>query len=322
MFSNGDGRAKFITLFKKCLGKGSMKKMIVAGASFALLFAPVAPASANPTLPAGDVLYEMSCDGMINGFQLHLLNTSDNTRTAIGTATGAVQCASQGAILPGTDWFYFTNFADTLFRADVTSGLTEVIGDLRDAGVARDIDSLAMDDNGNAYALSGETLFSVDLSSGNLTSVAAANFATFGGTPNGFAYDPTTDKFYVAEDGDSNLYSLNMSTGGLTFIATNSDYWVGSMSFDSDGNLWVNGDGNQVSRVAIGDFGNSANWIDSAALSPNVYSESLVIARPASNDEEDENESLANTGSADATPYLLGGLLAAGIALAFRRRRV
>jgi LPXTG-motif cell wall-anchored protein len=319
------GGLALLRLFKKCLGKGSMKKMIVAGVSFALLFAPVAPASANPTLPAGDVLYEMSCDGMINGFQLHLLNTSDNTRTAIGTATGAVQCASQGAILPGTDWFYFTDFADTLVRADVTSGLTEVIGDLRDAGVARDIDSLAMDDNGNAYALSGETLFSVDLSSGNLTSVAAANFATLtGGMPIGFAYDPTTDKFYVAEDGESNLYSINISTGALTFIATNSDYWVSSMSFDSDGNLWVNGGHSYVSRVAISDFGNSANWIDSAALSPNVYSESLAIARLASNDEEnsDGSESLANTGSADAAPYLLGGLLAAGIALAFRRRRV
>lgn len=305
-----------------------MKKLIVAGASLALLFAPVAPASANPTLPAGDVLYEMSCDGAINGFQLHSLNTSDNTRTAIGTSTGSVECALGGTILRGSNWFYFKARIN-LFRTDVTSGVTEVIGEFREEGADRDIKSLAIDDNGNAFALSEEALFSVDLSSGNLTTVAATNFATLtGGTPLGFAYDPTTDKFYVAEDGDGNLYSLNMSTGALTFIASNSDYWVGSMSFDSNGYLWVNGDTNQVSRVAISDFGNSANWIDSAPLSPNVYSESLVIARAPSGgsgddeDNSDGSDSLANTGSADATPYLLGGLLAAGIALALRRRRV
>ena len=299
-----------------------MKKLIVAGASLALLFAPVAPASANPTLPAGDALYEMSCDGNINGFQLHSLNTSDNTRTAIGTSTGSLECALQGAVLPGTNWFYFiaVGTPNRLVRANLTSGLTEVIGELRQEGVARSALSLAIDDNGNTYALTNDTLYSVNLSTGALTNPVVANTNDLaGGSPYGFAFDPKTNKFYVAEDGGGGLYWLNVGTGVFTLVATNTDYWVGSMAFDSNGYLWVNGDTNQVSRVAISDFGNSANWIDSAALSPNVYSESLAIARPASDDDE---EGLANTGSADATPYLLGGLLAAGIALAIRRRRV
>jgi LPXTG-motif cell wall-anchored protein len=307
-----------------------MKKLIVAGASLALLFAPVAPASANPTLPAGDVLYEMSCDGDVNGFQLHSLNTSDNTRTAVGTGTAGFKCGRQGAMLQGTNWFYFVESGDgfpySLVRTDVTSGLTEVIGEFREEGAARWVVSLAIDDNGNAYALNGQTLYSVNLTTGALTSVASASpFEDFRGNPNGFAYDPTTDKFYVGHNGGDGLYSLNMSTGAYTLIATNSDYWVGSMSFDSNGYLWVKGDYNLVSRVAISDFGNSANWIDSALLSPDVYGESLVIARTPSGGGgggDDEDESLANTGSTDATPYLVGGLLAAGIALAFRRRRV
>lgn len=302
-----------------------MKHLLVAGASLALLLAPVAPASANPTLPAGDVLYEMSCDFGADGFQLHSLNTSDNTRTAIGTGTAGSECGSQGAMLQGTNWFYFVEDSPTgLVRTDVTSGLTEVIGEFREEGAVRQVQSLAIDDNGNAYALNKQTLYSVNLTTGALTSVAAASlFEDLRGNAYGFAYDPTTDKFYVGHNGGDGLYSLNMSTGEYTLIATNFDYWTGSMSFDSDGYLWVNGDTNQVSRVAISDFGNSANWIDSAALSPNIYSQSLVIARaPSGEGGDDEGESLAATGSADATPYLLGGLLAAGIALAIRRRRV
>ncbi len=303
-----------------------MKKLIVAGASLALLFTPVAPASANPTLPAGDELYEMSCTDA--GFQLHSLNTSDNTRTAVGTGTGNNNdggCGLQGALLPATDWFYFADFrfgqANRLVRADISTGVIEVIGDLREGGVSRDIRSLAIHDNGNAYALTSGKLFSVDLSTGNLTT--AVDVLT-DGDPAGFAYDPTTDKFYVADSAENvKLYTLNISTGAYSLIATNSDSSVVAMSFDSEGNLWVKGEEeNYVSRVAISDFGNSANWIDGAELSPVVDSYSLVIARPASNDEEDADESLANTGSADATPYLVGGLLAAGIALALRRRRV
>lgn len=301
-----------------------MKKLIVAGASLALLLAPVAPASATPTLPAGDVLYEMSCDGDVSGHQLYSLNTSDNTRTAIGTGTGSTTCALQGAVLPGSNWFYFISVGTpkSLVRTNLTSGSTEVIGELREEGADRDTSSFAIDDNGNAYALTYDTLYSVNLSTGALTNPVAANtYDLAGGYPYGFAFDSKTNKFYVAEDGGGGLYWLNIGTGGFTLIATNSDYWVGSMTFDSNGYLWVNGDTNQVSRVALSDFGNSANWIDSAPLSPNFYSESLAIARPASSD-DDEDESLANTGSTDATPYLVGGLLAAGIALALRRRRV
>lgn len=302
-----------------------MKRLLIAVASLALVLAPVASASANPTLPAGDALYEMSCDNRVNDYLFHSVNTSNNTRTAIGNGTGVnvvTECAYQGAMLPGTDWFYFPDrYSDKLVRVDVTTGLTEIVGLLRESGSYQGLYSLAIHDNGNAYALSYDTLFSVNLSTGELTTIVAANtYDLAEGYPYGFAYDPKTDKFYVAEDGGDSLYSLNMSTGVFTLVATNSDYWVGSMSFDSDGNLWVNGDGNLVSRVALSGFGNSVNWIDSAALAPQVYSESLVIARPPV--EDDDEEGLANTGSADATPYLLGGLLAAGIAFALRRRRV
>lgn len=301
-----------------------MKKLLIAAVSLALLLAPVAPASANPTLPAGDALYEMSCDNTVNDYLFFSVNSADNTRTAIGNGMGVnvvTECAFQGAMLPGTDWFYFPDpYDDKLVRVDVTTGLSEVVGLLRDSGTFRGIWSLAIHDNGTAYALSDESLFSVNLSTGALTPIVVG-YDLAGSFTYGFAYDPKTDKFYVAEDGSDGLYSLDITTGVFTLLATNSDYWVGSMSFDSEGYLWVNGADDQVSRVALSGFGNSANWVDSAPLIPNVYSESLVIVRGPGGGDDDE-EGLANTGSADATPYLLGGLLAAGIAFALRRRRV
>jgi LPXTG-motif cell wall-anchored protein len=304
-----------------------VKKLLIVGASIALLLAPVAPASANPTLPAGDALYEMTCDNVVADYRLHSVNTSDNTRTAVGAGTNTSninECGYQGAMLPGTDWFYFVDYmnGNRLVRVDVTTGVTEVIGDLREGGAYQGIYSLTINDNGNAYALSYETLFAVNLNTGGLSSLVAANtYDIAEGYPYGFAYDPKTKKYYVAEDGAGGLYTLNIGTGVFTLVATNTDYWVGSMAFDSNGYLWVNGDTNKVSRVALNRFGDSDDWVDSAALSPNVYSESLVIARGPGGGDDDE-EGLANTGSADATPYLVGGLLAAGIALVFRRRRV
>jgi hypothetical protein len=298
-----------------------VKKLVIGGASLALILSStVAHGTEAPTLPAVDAMYEISCDAAINNWQLYALDLSALTRTAIGDGTGTTtgeECALQGALLPGTDWFYYPdNFQAFLMRVNVVTGGVEQVG-----AWGESIYSLAIDDEGNAYALTYDTLFSVNLETGALTELVEAD--TYGmdeGYPYGFAYDPKTDKFYMAEDGEDSLYTLNISTGEFTFVADQDAYFLGSIAFDSDGYLWTN-DG-QVSalvrRVPLSGFGDAPAWEETATMTPSVASESLIIARGEPVDSD--AESLATTGSIDPLPLVAFGAMLAGTAAVIRRR--
>lgn len=267
-------------------------------------------------------MFEVSCDSSTNGDQLHSLNLEAGTRTPIGDGvppggTGS-GCAGQGAIKPGTDWLYFSGNSSDLFRVNLISGDVELVGQIMKDGSPVVLSALSIDGSGNAYGLTWYNLYSLDLSTATLSDEKPADIAALtGGTPNGFAYDEKTDEFYVTEY-EGGLYRLDVATGELTLLATNPDFWVASMAFDSRGRMWVNSEGLGVTSVNLEDFGNTARWSDWDVLSPEVYSNSIAIRRS----QTSNDEGLANTGASNAAPYLLGGLLAAGIALAIRRRRV
>lgn len=298
-----------------------MKRLTAVMAGLVLLLVSTSPATASPRLLEGDTMFEVSCDRSTNGDQLHSLNIEAGTRTPIGDGvppggTGS-GCAGQGAIKPGTNWHYFSgNFG--LFRVNLITGVVEMVGQITKDGSPVVLSSLSIDGSGNAYGLTRYNLYSLDLSTATLSDEKPADIvALTGGAPDAFAYDEITDEFYVVED-QGGLYRLDVATGELTLLATNQDFWVASMAFDSRGRMWVNSEGLGVTSVNLEDFGNTARWSDWDLLSPEVYSNSLAIRRP----QTSNSENLANTGSADATAFLVGGLLAAGIAIAIRRRRV
>lgn len=299
-----------------------MKKLVIVGATLALIFpTSMAYATMAPSLPAADAMYEISSDAEVNNWQLHSVDLAGLTRTAVGNGTGTTtgkECALQGAMRPGTDWFYYPDYHQAfLMRVNVTTGAVEEVGPW-----AESIYSLAIDDDGNAYALTYDTLFSVNLDTGALTEIVEADtYGINGGYPYGFAYDPKTDKFYMAEDGSNSLYTLNVTTGVFTFVADQNAYFLGSMAFDSDGYLWTNDGGASalVRRVAVSGFGDAGAWYQTPTMTPSIMSESLIIDRGESDDAE--GESLAKTGSADPLPLVAFGVVIAGIALATRRRK-
>lgn len=311
-----------------------MKRFVFAAvaATFLVLGASPAQADVAPILPSGDELFEMTCDSGSNDRQLFSLDLVALARDSVGSGTSvsalAEDCGTQGAILPGTDWFYFVDGqSGDLVRADLNTGTIEVIATVLKNGSAVTVYSLAIGPDGSAYMIGvAHKLYSLNLASGALTELGAVNLPT--GTTYGFAYDAVTDDFYVAESGHGTLSTLDIATQTATLVGTNAGRFIGSMSFDSDGNLWVNGDfGGAVSQTTLADFGTPANWKNSDGMSPDLYSVSLVVRHGSASSGgggggDDEDESLANTGSADATAYLVGGLLSAGIALALRRRRV
>jgi hypothetical protein len=296
-----------------------VKQILTVGASLMLLFVPAHTAVASPTPPSGDKLFEVSCDSTTNDHQLHSLNVRAGTRTPIGNGSGGIfgsGCARQGAIKPGTDWFYFPDVdLQALSRVNLVSGEIELVAPVLNNTEPVRLASLAIDDEGNAYGLTRSNLYSLDLLTGAVSDEKPADIvALSGGFPNGFAYDGKTNEFYVVEN-QGGLFRLDVSTGDLTLLATNPDFWVASMAFDSRGRMWVNGD-DGLANLNLANFGNSARWSYIPDLSPDVHSESLAIRRP----QTSTNENLANTGVAEIAPMVIVGLGVAVLAFAIRRR--
>ncbi len=280
----------------------------------------VALANGQPTLLPGDTLFEVSCDSSDNTHQLYQLDLENNARVAVGTGSGSTSgdCASQGAILPGSDWFYFIDLWNTgqpLVRVNLGSGAVEIISETNYLGQSANLHSLTIDSDGSAFALSDERLFAVNLTTGALTLIGDYDYGfESAGSPFAFAYDPTTDKFYVADSGM--LSEIDVATGVATRIGYRGPS-VASMAFDSGGALWLNGHGNYVSTTTIDGF---SQWEQTSAFSPNVNSESLAIINlPES--PEDDPEGLAATGADNLAMLGLAGALLVGTAVIVRRRR-
>jgi hypothetical protein len=302
-----------------------VKKLVILLVS-ACLGLSTAPAMASPlTLPGNDLMFQVSCDGSHNRNQLSQVNLATSRLSVIGVGDGSPgqACASQGAFA-AEGWYYFVDYYqdDRLRRTNLETGEIDVIGTLHDESGNRNIQSIAVGPTGDVYAIGSHNLYHLNIADASLTLATAIDDTglTLGGMY-GFAYDPTTQKFWVADDSGAGLYKLNVDTGHLTFVASNPDYWVGSMDFDSDGNLWFNGDGDYVARVAPSQFGDSSKIRQSDPLiyeTDNIYSESLLIVRDPI--PEKKPEGLAYTGAADVTWILWLAAFAVIGAVVLRRR--
>jgi hypothetical protein len=307
--------------------KFPVKKILVVALSAMFLASSTPALAVAPTLPEGHLLFQVGCDNAVNDLQLLGVDLENEDLLTVGDGTGVNvtnDCASQGAMLPGTAWFYYIDrggIADVLFRVDIITGETEEIGVMEDEGSWADLYSLAIGPNGNAYALSYDYLFGVNLDNGNLVQLNEPNvYDLNSGYPYGFAYDRVTKKFYIAEDGGYEIHQLNVSTGELTYVTENSDFWIGSFAFDANGDFWFNGDDSKIRRASLDNFDDSANVLatgDILLSTTEVYSESLGLALP---DADDDSEGLAPTGSTDVSALAALAGLAGLAAVAIRRR--
>jgi LPXTG-motif cell wall-anchored protein len=262
------------------------KILLSATAVVTLIGVTSSPALAvgGPVLPANDKLYLVECDSDFTELQLFSLNPESGVPTEIGEgAPGETFCGFQGAQQPGSDWFYFFNNASYLQRVDLITGVNETIAQFSlNESVYNSAYSLTFGPDGTAYVLSYDNLYTVNLETAELTYLSAPNFYDeYSGYPYAFAYDYVTEKFYVVEDGDGALYELTPSTGDKVELTYNEDYAVLSMAFDANGDLWINGEGDFVSKVALASFGNSDDWQDSPEIfvdSVGLYSESLWVS--------------------------------------------
>ena len=313
----------------------SARRAISAFAAVAagvLVLGAAAPAfAAGRTLPTGDQLFAIECDGeYFLEPQLYSVDAATAAITKVGEGTyptAGEQCAFQAAHDVTTGISYFVDVLDldglvtVLSTIDTVTGQSAQVGDgnfdvVGDINANPFILSIAIGKDGAAYAIdSDDFLYSLNLTNADLTLIAQLN-AT--GQFRAFGSDPRNGQFYIANA--TTLFTLDVAAAVATpvydFDFVGSENRVRSLQVDSTGVIWIDNSpggpaqlwsttGTAASELLSGDF---------LEGDPFVYTESLLLV-PA--------PALAATGSEFAPVALIAGLgiLTLGGALVLIRRR-
>ncbi|KJC62976.1 hypothetical protein TZ00_17590 [Agreia bicolorata] len=318
--------------------------------SIGIVAAPASAASGR-TLATGS-LHAISCDEDVNALTLFSIDAATAAATAIGDGApeSEAECALQAAWNPVTSTAYYSAEGlepAVLTRIDPKTGDSTPVGMLALNGERNGIDSMAIGNDGAAYAIQDDTLYSLDLDTAALTKIAVLGTSAL----LGFSVDPTTGLFYAIRPGGQ-VFTIDVVAGTATLVGiVDVDGGIFSLQIDRAGVLWMEVDsGEDEVEGRTGDLW-SADLADLAGSSlrsgtiadaeQTIYIQSLlyipgpvvpveppVVQPPAVapvTPVTPPAPKLANTG-VDAAPIAAGGALVAmlGLALlvpAIRRRR-
>jgi Putative Ig domain len=268
----------------------SVSLVLGIAAISAVALAGPANAVVARTIPGGNAMFTISCDDALNPSQLLSVNPASAASTEIGSGnSGASGCTTAGAWDAATGTAYYEDYDSTgsIYVIDLTTGASDMDFQPTLGGTSTYIDAMTVDPAGNAYALYNDNLYSMSLSTGDMTLIGST------GTDQvyGFAADPTSGTLYGV-DSSGNLYSFDATTGASTDVATlaltpgNNQY---SLQVDSAGIIWIEND-NYVPSVSAADLWSvdpaASNIAASAVLSGSFldktnnvgyYTEALLI---------------------------------------------
>jgi hypothetical protein len=317
-----------------------------------------AAAAGGRSLPEGSSLYAVQCDDEnLAPLALFSLDTITAAATPVGPGTPAsdADCAGQAAWNPVTStayvtvWYYegeIVPIPAVLATIDPTTGVSSPVAPFTLAGEFHDVDSIAIGNDGAAYAIDDDFLYSLDLANATLTELGDLSDGAF----YGFSVDPTTGAFYAIQP-SGDIFTIDVVTHTATLLVStqlggDSDRPY-SLQIDTDGTFWIQADitdpetENLVSNLwsITGDALADSPLLSGAITAPSgrFYTESLlyvpapiipvvpVVPVVPAAVVVPVVPTLANTG-VDAAPLAAGGALVAllGVALlvpAIRRRR-
>ena len=217
---------------------------LIVAAAIALT-APVAAnagATVSPrTLPAGQAMFALSCDPSVS--DLHSVDAATAVSTQVGTGTLTADfCSGQPAWDPVTKTAYFLDLSSTAYHLstmNISTGVRTVGAQFTYEGEPVRVDAIAISPTGVAYATSGATLYSLNLTDATLARIGTGVHENL----YGFAFNPAGVLYGL--DYNSNLYAVNTSSGESTLVTTLSFPSGGEsvnslgIQFDSSGILWV-----------------------------------------------------------------------------------
>lgn len=325
-----------------------MKRAVLAVlALVALSTGTAVSASAAQTrdLPAGNVFYALDCGDDVG------LVANVNVKTSAGVLLGLnsptpphTNCASGGGWDATTkSLIWLSNFRESgvpsprLFKTDLKTGAATEIATLSFAGELQGPKTMAIDDQGNGYAILSnqlaDDLYTLNISNGSMTKVGAVNglandhidatyFPNGMGCVNSFAYNPKDKNFYINcayGPKSTKILQLDVSNGN-TSVVCDLGTKVFGIGFDSDGIGWIAAtDAYQIGSFDVGvssDCGVQIGAAATVATNPYWESDGVVIGYGL--------PTLAETGSSNSAGELAGvSILAiiAGSILVIRRRR-
>jgi hypothetical protein len=184
-------------------------------------------------------MYAMEC-AVTPDLQLASVDVSAVvTKIGAGGNVNALGCPQQGAWDAVAQTAYFPAYSSTgqaasLLSVNLSTGVsTEVAGFTLD-GAPAIVDAIAIGTDGAAYALSSGELFSLNLATAALTSVASVTDPTI----YGFAVDPTSGAFFTINEAGE-ISSIDVTTGVLTPVVQTALTATNSLQIDSNGTFWV-----------------------------------------------------------------------------------
>ena len=312
-----------------------LSTFLAAAGVAALVLVGAAPAvAAGSAIDPGDSLYSINCDNAYNDWQLMSVDPTTAFSTTIGEGTGSASelyaaCAGQPAYDASTGKAYFiqwNTFVDPgeahLASIDLTTGDSTEIGQFftvdGEFPLTIFVGSIAIGLDGSAYAFTQGFLWSLDLSTGELTPINESLSNTYS-----FAVDPTTGIFYAINT-DNERFSVNVTDGTYVFldvVELPAGDAVFSLQIDGAGRFWIMSDDSSISGASLWSFapGDAATpTVSGPFIDGPYYTEAILIV---------PGKVLAATGvDSSAVPLIAGGavmlaLLGVGGLVVARRRR-
>ena len=202
------------------------------------------------TLPAGQTMFALSCDGSAGISDLHSVDAATAVSTQVGTGTQTENfCSFQPAWDAQTKTAYFldeTTYPFRLSTMNIATGEHTVGAQFTDGHAYIGIAAIAISPSGVAFAISGRTLYSLNLTDATLTSRGSGNNSNL----YGLAFNPAGVLYGL--DYSGTLYTIDTTNGVSTPVTTfifpsnanpanplTSPY---SIQFDSSGILWIEND--------------------------------------------------------------------------------
>lgn len=310
-----------------------------------------ASAAQTRSLPAGNTFYALDCGDDVGLVAKVDVKTSKGVLLGLNTPTPPnTNCASGGAWdikSKSLIWLSRYNNAGTpsprLFKTNLKTGAATEIVALGFGGELNGPKTMAIDDQGNGYAILSnklaDDLYTLNISSGAMELVGPVNglandytnpdyFPEGMGCVNSFAFNPKDKNFYINCTHGPNptkLLRLDVTTGDTTPVCDLGTNFYG-IGFDSKGIGWIaSTDNAEIGSFDIGVSGNCGVQIGAAeTVATNEYweSDAVVIGYGLSTSSSSKSE-LASTGPSVEAVYSVGFAvisILAGTFLVARRR--
>lgn len=301
----------------------AVTRAAVAATAIVLVTAGGIPSYATeaPTLPVNQHLFVVDC-GSFQG-QLWNVDSTNGTATPVGSQPeSAPYCAGGAHFNPVDGKSYVIVYApagNSLYTYDISTGDATFIA--RISGAIDGGRSLVITNSGDAYLhsilepfSSHSGLYSLDLETGVTTLVG-----DMGINIQAIAYNPVDDTIYAFKRTDSDVYTIDRSTGAPTLDADNPltfpdstpclappifSFQLDMVAFDSAGNLWIHSEACTTGELSVanfdtgvvtfrGQFTDALHGKYTNAPNYNFYAPTILITTDVV---DTENETLASTG--------------------------